>query len=245
MSFLRVLVHASATSMLALAACAPDTSFTRPDALPDLDAASYADAGGLDAALDAAVVVEDVALPMDDAARDDDAFTSADAFAPLDVSTGDAAVTRDAATSSDAGPVWSIGFCRVQYPTSIMATAGTSTAVYARVYAAGLTTRSGATDTDPLLVVDVGHGPDGSHPSMPTWTWARGSSNAGYGPGSAGYEANNDEYQASLVAPGAGTYDFAYRVSGDGGLTWTYCDTLDPGSSDGYQLANAGALVVM
>lgn len=250
MSFARACIfRASAMSALAmptlaLAACAPDTSFTRPDALPELDAASYADAGGLDAPIDAVVASDDAPLPMD-AATEADAFTSADAFVATDTNERDAAVVRDAATSADAGPVWTVGFCRVQFPASIMGSPGTSTVVYARVYAAGLTTRSGMTDTDALLVAEVGHGPDGSHPSMPSWTWARGGTNAGYGPGSAGYEANNDEYQATLVAPGAGTYDFAYRVSGDGGLTWTYCDTLDPGSSDGYQLANAGALVVL
>ncbi len=246
MSFLRALVvRASAVSMLSLAACAPDTSFTRPDALPDLDAATYADAGGLDAPLDAPIAMDDAPTIDDDAFGAEDALAADDAVSAIDASARDAAVVRDAATSGDAGPVWTVGFCRVQYPASIMASPAASTVVYGRVYAAGLTTRSGMTDGDALLVVDVGHGPDGSHPSMPGWTWARGGANAGYAPGAAGYEANNDEYQATLVAPGAGTYDYAFRVSGDGGLTWTYCDTLDPGSSDGYQLANAGALSVM
>lgn len=60
-------------------------------------------------------------------------------------------------------------------------------------------------------------------------------------------EPDNDEYRAQ-VAPAAGTYDTAYRFSGDGGVTWIYCD-LDAGegsdgSEDGYQADNAGSLIV-
>lgn len=223
-------------SLLLLAACDEGIG-DRPDALPDPDAARYADAGLLDAHADDAFVLELDAPEGLDAASSDDAGSTADA-------SRDAATVRDAPMPRDGGPSWLIAFCRVQYPVTLTAAAGESTTVYGRVYAAGLTERTGATDTDALLVGEVGYGPDASHPSMPSWTWVRGTANVGYGPGSAGYEPNNDEYQAPLVAPATGAYDFAFRFSGDGGLTWTYCDTLDAGSSDGYQLANAGELTV-
>lgn len=232
--------------VLTVGACAPDgPAGQRPDAPPEADAATYTDVG-LDARTSPDDAGFDAPATTEDAPTSDDAFVTSDTPAPVDAPLArDAAMPIDAATPRDVGPVWAIGFCRVQFPATIMTSAGSATLVYGRVYAAGLTTRSGMTDTDPLLVAEVGVGPDGSHPSMPSWSWTRGVSNVGYGPGSAGYEANNDEYQASLTAPSVGSYDFAFRVSGDGGLSWTYCDTLDPGSSDGYQLANAGQLVVM
>ncbi|MEO1270560.1 MAG: lamin tail domain-containing protein, partial [Myxococcota bacterium] len=44
-------------------------------------------------------------------------------------------------------------------------------------------------------------------------------------------------------APPAGTYDHAYRFSLDGGFSWLYCDGQPEGSSNGYQIENAGNLV--
>jgi hypothetical protein len=50
------------------------------------------------------------------------------------------------------------------------------------------------------------------------------------------------EHHATLSLPGPGTYDYAYRFSGDGGTTFTYCDGRIAGSADGYQPANAGQM---
>jgi hypothetical protein len=140
--------------------------------------------------------------------------------------------------------VWTVGFCRLQSPLTITAAVGAPTTVYGRVFVAGLTDASGVNDPHPRLVAAVGVGPDGSDPaSAAGWTWTAAAPNAGYGPASPGYEMNNDEYQADLAAPGpAGSYDYAYRFSGDGGATWLYCDGQPAGSSDGYQTANAGQL---
>src|SRR5205807_611219 len=59
------------------------------------------------------------------------------------------------------------------------------------------------------------------------WTWTDAIPNASYGPGSPGYEANNDEYQATFAIAGAAgtTLSYAYRLSNDGGTTWLYGDT--------------------
>jgi len=240
--------------LLSLAACSPEVPVgDRPDARAGNDAALAGDAGGsLDGGADAGAALD--AFVSSDAPVGIDAFVAEDAFVSSDAGR-DAATSpdagRDAATSpdsgprTDAGPSWAVGFCRVQFPTTIMAAAGASTTVFGRVYVLGLTDRTGRTDTDASLRGEVGSGPDGSDPSSPGWTWASATANAGYGPGAAGYEANNDEYQADLSRPTAGSYDFAYRFSGDAGRTWTYCDTLGPGSSDGYQVANAGSLTVL
>lgn len=70
-----------------------------------------------------------------------------------------------------------------------------------------------------------------------------GAPNGAYGPASPGYEANNDEYVATLAVPNpAGDYDVAYRFSGDDDQTLTYCDGQGEGSSDGYNPANAGQM---
>ncbi len=230
-------------------ACTPDPNTgERPDAPPGNDAALPRDSGP-----------RDTGAEMDAPARGDDAFVATDAHdledAPLPADAGgDAFVAPDAGRDAggsdapatrDAGPTWTIGFCRIQFPATATAAADAPTTVYGRVYAAGLTTRSGMTDPDLVLVGEVGTGPRGTLPSSPGWTWTGAAPNTGYGPGSAGYEMNNDEYQGSIRRAAVGVYDYAYRFSGDGGLSWVYCDLLDEGSSNGYQLANAGVLTVM
>lgn len=249
-------VRAVACALLASSslACTPNpNNGERPDAPPGNDAALPADTGPRDTGLgmDAPVADEDAFVALDAPALDAPALD--DAPAPLDAG-GDAFVAADAGRDAggpdafsprDAGPTWTVGFCRIQYPATAMASADVPTTVYGRVYAAGLTTRSGMTDTDALLVGEVGTGPRGTHPSSVGWTWTGATANTGYGSGSAGYEMNNDEYQGSIRRAAAGVYDYAYRFSGDGGSTWVYCDLLDAGSSDGYQMANAGVLTVM
>jgi len=230
-------------------ACTPDPNTgERPDTPAGNDAALPRDSGPPDTGPGM-----DAPAPQDDAFVAIDAPPSDDAPTPADTG-GDAFVAVDAGRDSggpdapaprDAGPTWTIGFCRIQFPVTATAAADAPTTVYGRVYAAGLTTRSGMTDTDALLVGEVGTGPRGTLPSSPGWTWTGATPNTGYGPGSAGYEVNNDEYQGSIRRAAVGVYDYAYRFSGDGGLSWAYCDLLDAGSSDGYQLANAGVLTVM
>lgn len=159
----------------------------------------------------------------------------------------DCADTADCAAAPACVPL-TIDFCRLHFPTTAMAAGGGAVGpVYGRVYVGGLTDRTTGNDLDTRLVAAVGYGADGSSPAGGGWTWTAAAPNAGYpGPGA---EANNDEYQATFTAPSAaGSYDYAFRFSGDGGTTWTYCDTNagagSDGSQDGYQPANAGALTV-
>jgi hypothetical protein len=159
----------------------------------------------------------------------------------------DCADTVDCGAAAACQPL-PIGFCRLQFPDSLTLEAGTSSGlVYGRVYVAGLTDQSTGNDLDPRVQAAVGVGPDGSDPAGPGWTWTAAQPNPGY-PGAFG-EANNDEYMASFNAPPAGgSYDYAFRFSGDGGVTWLNCDrNVGPGSDgsqDGYQAANAGSLTV-
>ncbi|MCA9704228.1 MAG: hypothetical protein KDK70_00065 [Myxococcales bacterium] len=142
------------------------------------------------------------------------------------------------------GNTYPIGFCRLQFPTVIDEIEGTDVDVFGRVFVMGLTDLSGVNDPAPEVIGSVGYGPDGSDPAVdPSWVWTTGTPNPGYGPASPSYEPNNDEYTAVLSVPSPpGNYDFAFRFSGDGGATFTYCDGLAPGSSDGYAPANAGQL---
>jgi hypothetical protein len=142
------------------------------------------------------------------------------------------------------GPVtYPIDFCRLQFPTLIDETQGTNVDVFGRVYIAGLTDLTGVNDPAPEVSGWVGYGPDGTDPAVDLgWTWVIGTPNAAYGPASPGYEANNDEYQAVLTVPVPGTYDFAFRFSGDSNATFTYCDGQPAGSSDGYAPADAGQM---
>jgi hypothetical protein len=135
---------------------------------------------------------------------------------------------------------WTVGFCRLQFPTSAMVAAGDAVTVYGRVYAAGLTDRSDGTDVSSRLVGQVGYGVSDSLPADGGWTWTDATPNLGWDDA---VENNNDEYQAELSAP-VGTHDYAYRFSGDGGATWVYCDSDGPGNTNGYDVANAGVLTV-
>lgn len=157
----------------------------------------------------------------------------------------DAGCEYDTSECTDEEPVaYEIGFCRLQFPDAIETNAGAQIDVFGRVYIEGLTDLSDTNDLAPSVAGSVGVGPDGSDPQIDAgWTWTVGTPNAGYGPASPGAEANNDEYQAVLTAPDAGSYDFAFRFTGDGGVTFTYCDGQPAGNSDGYQPANAGQLL--
>ncbi|MDQ3036567.1 MAG: lamin tail domain-containing protein [Myxococcota bacterium] len=138
-----------------------------------------------------------------------------------------------------APPTWTVTYCRLQFPQMIEDEIGTSHTVYGRVYAAGLTDMTTATDTSATLMGAVGYGPADSDPATAaTWTWTPAIANPAWLDTA---EPNNDEYMATLVAPApAGTYDFAYRFSGDGGATWVYCDT---DTTPGYLTALDGELI--
>ena len=137
-------------------------------------------------------------------------------------------------------------FGRLQFPLQAQGAPAEAVVFFGRVYHPGITDRSARTDPNRLLRGQLGYGPDGSDPSMNpgTWTWMDAVGNQGYD-GAAVGEPDNDEYLAQINLPAPGRYDFAWRFSADGGFTWRYADGQAAGSSDGYQPANAGDLVVL
>lgn len=155
----------------------------------------------------------------------------------------DGTTTDEPGTSEDTGsPTYEIGWCILQYPPMVSLGEGEAWTNYVRVFAAGLTDQTGVTDPDPMLVVELGYGLDGSDPSMGVgapWTYVAATPNGGYGPGAPDYSAVNDEYQGDLSIPTAGIYDYAARISGDGGMTWVWCD-LDGLTEGGYTPDQAG-----
>lgn len=140
-----------------------------------------------------------------------------------------------------------IGSCRLQFPPTFTAEEGTvSQAIYGRVSIAGYTDVDlTGNDAIPGLIASVGYGPDGSDPTVDAsgWSFTAAAGNDAYGVASPGFVATEDEWVGTFTVPAdeGSPYDYAFRFSGDGGVTWTYCD-LD-GSANGYAAAQAGALV--
>jgi hypothetical protein len=148
---------------------------------------------------------------------------------------GEQATLTDSFEYIAEGVTLSIGWCRLQHPEATTTTVGVATeTIYGRVYSDGCT--DGAAEcTD--ISAQVGFGPETGDPTTDAsaFTWA----DATYNPGHTA--DNNDEFEATLSPQTAGTYTYAYRFSGDGGTTWTYCDFDD---ADGFLPANMGTLTV-
>jgi len=131
--------------------------------------------------------------------------------------------------------------CNVQPPLDLTIAAGTSTAVIkGQVYEAGLTEAAGAA---PAARAQLGIGPANRNPEYESgWSWT-----------DAGYDSQvgqSDQYATTLPPSPAGSYRFVYRVSLDGGNSWTYCDgaQADGGAGAGtgmtFDLENMGVLTV-
>jgi hypothetical protein len=173
-----------------------------------------------------------------DALSNDDGTNWCDAYTPYFMAD---AGTPGTANDSCAAPVLTIDFCNLQFPTTIDDDVGAAVDVYGRVFVAGQTDQSAMNDPSPNLQAWVGYGPDGSDPAVDaTWVWTAAIPNAAW-VGVGVPDVNNDEYQAALTLPAAGSYDYAYRFTGDGGTTFSYCDG-GAGSSDGYAAVDAGQL---
>ncbi|MBX7078470.1 MAG: hypothetical protein K1X88_04715 [Nannocystaceae bacterium] len=148
--------------------------------------------------------------------------------------------TPGLANDSCSPPTYAIDYCNLQFPTSIDDLEGAGVDVFGRLYIAGLTDQSNVNDPAVNVVAAVGYGPDGTDPSLDMgWVWTAAAPNPGW-VGMGFPDANNDEYVGTMTLPLPGDYDFAYRFSGDGGLTFTYCDGT--GSTDGYAAADAGQM---
>lgn len=128
-----------------------------------------------------------------------------------------------------------VDWCNLQFPDSIDATTGDTNTVYGQAYVDGCT--DGGNDCMPLTA-QLGVAPDGSDPTADAsaYTWLDATRNTGFS------GASNDEFQADLSASNPGDFVYTYRISGDGGQSWTYCDT--DGTDNGFQAAQQGTMTV-
>jgi hypothetical protein len=115
--------------------------------------------------------------------------------------------------------------CQMQFPIKITVTAGEVTpAVIGWFWVVGVTDALGP---GPGLVAEVGYGAPGTDPAL-GWTWFP---SAYYKDERGAYDA----YRGAMTAPATGTYEYLYRVTLDGGASYTYCDLLgilDPGAPE-------------
>lgn len=131
----------------------------------------------------------------------------------------------------------SIGWCKlggqtVEQPPMVSLRGGAAgPVIYGQVFKQGVTNSVGQGTG---IKGQLGYGAPGSNES--TWMWIDATYNVDTDSG------QNDEFQATLPNPGAGTYKFAFRFSSDDG-DWTYCDSngLDMG---GFTEDQAGTLTV-
>ncbi|MBN1770662.1 MAG: hypothetical protein JXB32_05330 [Deltaproteobacteria bacterium] len=132
-----------------------------------------------------------------------------------------------------------VGWCNLQHPHALVEKADVpATDVFGRVWAEGHTELPGQA---PFLLVQVGYGPVGTSPVPlasdavhPAWTWSGAYYNLD--------ADHNDEYMTRLLVHEPGEYSYVFRVSGDGGRTFTYCD-ID-GSANGLAPDQLGRVTI-
>ncbi len=119
-----------------------------------------------------------------------------------------------------------VSWCGLQSPATVATEAGTPTAlIYGQVYDFLLT--MGQDNFNPFITAQVGFGAVDSDPAV-GWTWF----DAVYNTSFAG-EINNEEFMGTLLPTAAGIYDYIYRVSTDGGLSYQNCFWHVDGTSRG------------
>jgi len=139
-------------------------------------------------------------------------------------------------TEPGTGPL--VGWCNLQWPSSLRVPAGAaSEPVYGRVWAAGVTPGAGR---GAGIRGQVGYGSPSADPA--TWTWTEADFNVdvdGLAPG----DRANDEYWQRIPPTTPGTYAYAYRFTMDDGRSWRYCD-LDGTAVGEFSIDQAGTLTV-
>lgn len=132
-------------------------------------------------------------------------------------------------------PAYPIHWANLQYPLSTTHTIGITPTenIYGQVYIAGVTEIPGAT---PGLLAQVGYGPDGSDPrGNAEWTWFDAAFNTDV--------SNNDEFVGTLLPEAQGEFDYVYRYSTNGAVSWVYANADGP-VIDPYNASYAGDLTV-
>ena len=150
---------------------------------------------------------------------------------------------------------YTIGYANLQFPPTTSTTVNTNTPpIYGQIYIAGVTDVADANGNKcaavPGLIAQVGYGTQNTNPQNdPSWMWFSTTFNALHQSPNCG---NNAEYMGNILPGQAGTYDYVYRYSTDGGQTY-YIGCYDqtnppapPSSSAGCNNSNSvhGVLTV-
>jgi beta-lactamase superfamily II metal-dependent hydrolase len=112
-----------------------------------------------------------------------------------------------------------LGSCRVAGPTAFWTEPGEATVVHGRASVTGVTSLPGAT-ADLTARLCWGTWPLASPVTLGTLTCV----DAAY----VDDQADGDDYAASVAFGAYGTYAYVFAFSGNGGKTWTACDTAGP-----------------
>jgi lamin tail-like protein len=135
--------------------------------------------------------------------------------APVPRNSASAPAACTCAAENESNAALEADFCTVQSPLSLSVQTGVTTGnIYGQIYDLGTTEAGGANGN---VRAQLGYGPPTANPEYEAgWTWINATYNV--------QSNNNDEYQASFLAPAAGSYRYVYRFSLDQGVTWTVCD---------------------
>ncbi|MBU1538037.1 lamin tail domain-containing protein, partial [Myxococcota bacterium] len=137
----------------------------------------------------------------------------------------------DYGTPGSANDLCEVNWCNTQYPDATTVEQYQYTDyIFSKVWEQWLTDD---TDQGGFIISELGYGAQGSTPDG-SWTWYPAVYNLSI--------LNDDEYMSRIQPDATGIYDYAFRYSLDGGLSWKLCD-LD-GSDNGYDSLDAGELTV-
>ena len=123
-------------------------------------------------------------------------------------------LVSDYSNEVSALPAYIIDWANLQWPFTVTHTIGTTPTenIYGQVYIAGVTDSPGLT---PGLLAQVGYGTNLSDPrGNSEWTWFDASFNVQAG--------DNDEFGGTLLPEETGEFDYVYRYSTNGGVSWVY-----------------------
>ena len=127
------------------------------------------------------------------------------------------------------GDVDPVDACFVANAQSEEVAAGTPFVAAVWLKESGLTELTTLTDISPAVVAQAGIGPKDTSPNSGGWSFTDAAPAILWEMGFAEGPLHYDGYAVSLTAPEPGEQQLAFRVSADGGNTWTFCDRVDDG----------------
>jgi hypothetical protein len=124
----------------------------------------------------------------------------------------------------------SVDYCSLRFPLAFQIDAGAiSPLIYGRIFEDDGGVQTSAPGADMAVRAQLGLGPVSSDPrDNANWTWVDATFNL--------QEGNDDEYQATLIAPsvaGDPFFSYTYRFSINSGQSFDYCDLDGAGSNSG------------